>query len=79
MAIAVLRDRQPLVRYVRIYEDAGVDCHYLEADEVLHRNFFARDSSAMTPWGAIIGDVHFKNADYIWPDRPVLELRFRPR
>ncbi len=36
---------------VRIYEDAGVACHYLAADEVLHRNFFARDSSAMTPWG----------------------------
>ena len=36
---------------VRIYEAAGVNCHFLEADEVLHRNFFARDSSAMTPWG----------------------------
>ena len=35
---------------VRIYEAAGVSCHYLEPDEVLHRNFFARDSSAMTPW-----------------------------
>ena len=51
---------------VRIYEAAGVDCHFLEADEVLHRNFFARDSSAMTPWGAIICHMQLKcrRADY---------------
>ena len=36
---------------VAIYEENGVECHYLDTDEVLHRNFFARDSSAMTPWG----------------------------
>ncbi len=28
---------------VRIYEQAGVTCHFLAADEILHRNFFARD------------------------------------
>jgi len=52
---------------VRIYEDAGVTCHYLEPDEVLHRNFFARDSSAMTPWGAIICHMQLKcrRADYV--------------
>ena len=52
---------------VRIYEEAGVRCHYLEADEVLHRNFFARDSSAMTPWGAIICHMQLKcrRADYV--------------
>jgi N-dimethylarginine dimethylaminohydrolase len=52
---------------VRVYEDAGVRCHYLEADEVLHRNFFARDSSAMTPWGAIICHMQLKcrRADYV--------------
>ena len=51
---------------VRIYEDAGVRCHYLPADEVLHRNFFARDSSVMTPWGAIICHMQLKcrRADY---------------
>ena len=51
---------------VRIYEDAGAVCHYLEADEVLHRNFFARDSSAMTPWGALICHMQLKcrRADY---------------
>ena len=52
---------------VRIYEAAGVTCHYLEADEVLHRNFFARDSSAMTPWGALICHMQLKcrRADYV--------------
>ena len=39
---------------VSIYAQNNVRCHYLESDEVLHRNFFARDSSAMTPWGALI-------------------------
>ena len=51
---------------VKIYEDAGVTCHYLDADPVLHRNFFARDSSAMTPWGALICHMQLKcrRADY---------------
>jgi N-dimethylarginine dimethylaminohydrolase len=51
---------------VRIYEEAGVTCHYLESDPVLHRNFFARDSSAMTPWGALICHMQLKcrRADY---------------
>ncbi len=52
---------------VRIYEEAGVTCHYLDADPVLHRNFFARDSSAMTPWGALICHMQLKSrrADYV--------------
>jgi len=52
---------------VRIYEDAGVTCHYLASDEVLHRNFFARDSSAMTPWGALVCHMQLKcrRADYV--------------
>jgi N-dimethylarginine dimethylaminohydrolase len=52
---------------VRIYEGAGVICHYLDADEALHRNFFARDSSAMTPWGALICHMQLKcrRADYV--------------
>jgi len=51
---------------VKIYENAGVNCHYLDADPVLHRNFFARDSSAMTPWGALICHMQLKcrRADY---------------
>ena len=52
---------------VSIYEGAGVACHYLDADEVLHRNFFARDSSAMSPWGALICHMQLKSrrADYV--------------
>lgn len=52
---------------VSIYEENGVVCHYLEADPVLHRNFFARDSSAMTPWGALICHMQLKvrRADYV--------------
>tara|TARA_B100000029_G_scaffold11521_1_gene12275 strand:- start:559 stop:1482 length:924 start_codon:yes stop_codon:yes gene_type:complete len=52
---------------VQVYEDAGVNCHYLDADPVLHRNFFARDSSAMTPWGALICHMQLKcrRADYV--------------
>jgi N-dimethylarginine dimethylaminohydrolase len=52
---------------VDIYEENGVQCHYLESDSVLHRNFFARDSSAMTPWGALICHMQLKcrRADYV--------------
>ncbi len=52
---------------VSIYEENGVTCHYLEPDEALHRNFFARDSSAMTPWGALICHMQLKvrRADYV--------------
>ncbi|MGI9487990.1 MAG: dimethylarginine dimethylaminohydrolase family protein [Geminicoccaceae bacterium] len=52
---------------VSIYEHNGVTCHYLEPDPVLHRNFFARDSSAMTPWGALICHMQLKvrRADYV--------------
>lgn len=52
---------------VSIYESNGVQCHYLESDPVLHRNFFARDSSAMTPWGALICHMQLKvrRADYV--------------
>ncbi len=52
---------------VSIYEENGVTCHYLDADEALHRNFFARDSSAMSPWGALICHMQLKvrRADYV--------------
>ena len=48
------------------YEKYGVKCHFLDADESLHRNFFARDNSAMTPWGALICHMQLKcrRADY---------------
>ncbi len=52
---------------VQAFESHSVKCHYLDADEVLHRNFFARDSSAMTPWGALICHMQIKcrRADYV--------------
>ena len=52
---------------VRCYEDAGVTCHYIRPDEHLHRNFFARDSSAMSPFGPIICHMQLKTrrADYV--------------
>ena len=36
------------------YRQAGVTPHVLEADEQLPYQIFARDSSAMTPWGPIV-------------------------
>ncbi len=52
---------------VSIYEDNNINCHYLDSDPILHRNFFARDSSAMTPWGALICHMQLKvrRADYV--------------
>ncbi len=52
---------------VRIYESAGVKTHFLPSDEVLHRNFFTRDSSAMTPWGPLVCHMQLKTrrADYV--------------
>ena len=52
---------------VRIYESEGVKCHFIDSDPVLHRNFFARDSSAMSPFGAIICHMQLKcrRADYV--------------
>jgi len=52
---------------VAIYEENNIKCHYLDSDPVLHRNFFARDSSAMTPWGALICHMQLKvrRADYV--------------
>ena len=39
---------------VSAYESAGVRCRYLEPDPALPYQVFARDSSVMTPWGAVI-------------------------
>ena len=52
---------------VDVYESNGVTCHYLDSDPVLHRNFFTRDSSAMSPWGALISHMQLKSrrADYV--------------
>lgn len=40
------------------FEGAGVRCHVLEPDPHLPFQVFARDSSVMTPWGAIISQMY---------------------
>jgi N-dimethylarginine dimethylaminohydrolase len=39
---------------VAAYEQAGVSCHFLEPDPALPYQVFTRDSSAMTPNGAVV-------------------------
>ena len=60
-----LRQHREMVRIDE--EAAGVTGHYLAADPVLHRNFFAWDASAMTLWGALICHLQLKcrGADYV--------------
>jgi N-dimethylarginine dimethylaminohydrolase len=42
---------------VDVYEANGVRVHYVEADEGLPSSVFTRDSSFMTPWGAVITSI----------------------
>jgi len=42
---------------VSAYESAGVRCHFLRADESLPYQVFARASSVMTPYGAVITNM----------------------
>ena len=39
---------------VQAYEAAGVTCHFLETDPNLPYQVYARDSSFMTPYGAVV-------------------------
>ena len=54
-------DRQKALRQhqsmVDVYEKHGVRCHFVEADEGLPSSVFTRDSSFMTPWGAVITSI----------------------
>jgi N-dimethylarginine dimethylaminohydrolase len=43
---------------VDAYRSAGVECHFLEPDPVLPYQVFARDSSVMTPDGAVVTQLH---------------------
>jgi N-dimethylarginine dimethylaminohydrolase len=43
---------------VAVYEEAGVGVHFLDPDPELPYQVFARDSSAMTPAGAVITQLH---------------------
>lgn len=51
---------------VDIYESNGVKTHFLEADEGLACSVYARDSSAMTPWGALVASIQtpYRRRDY---------------
>ncbi len=51
---------------VAAYEDAGVACHFLPAREATRYSVFARDSSFMTPWGAVITMIQtpYRRGDY---------------
>ena len=42
---------------VEVYEKNDVRCHFVEADEGLPSSVFTRDSSFMTPWGAVITSI----------------------
>jgi N-dimethylarginine dimethylaminohydrolase len=51
---------------VDAYEGAGVTCHWLDARPELAYGVFARDSSVMTPFGAIITmlQTRYRRGDY---------------
>jgi N-dimethylarginine dimethylaminohydrolase len=42
---------------VETYESHGVRCHFVKADDGLPSSVFTRDSSFMTPWGAVIASI----------------------
>ena len=42
---------------VDVYQQNGVTCHFVGADEGLPSSVFTRDSSFMTPWGAVITSI----------------------
>ena len=44
-------------RMVEMYEANGVRCHFVDANEGLPSSVFTRDSSFMTPWGAVITSI----------------------
>ena len=50
--------RRQHAEMVSAYEAAGVSCHYLEPDPALPYQVFARDSSVMTPQGAVVTQLH---------------------
>jgi N-dimethylarginine dimethylaminohydrolase len=52
------RARRQHAEMVALYEQAGVRCHLLEPDPALPYQVFARDSSVMTPWGAVVTQLH---------------------
>jgi N-dimethylarginine dimethylaminohydrolase len=55
-------DRQLAMRQhremVQAYEEGGTKVHFLEPDEALPYQVYARDSSFMTPYGAVVTQMH---------------------
>lgn len=49
--------RRQHAEMVAAYEEAGVRCHFHQPDEALRYQVFARDSSIMTPYGAVITNM----------------------
>ncbi len=43
---------------VQAYEDAGVTCHFLEPEEALPYQVYARDSNFMTPYGGVVTQMN---------------------
>lgn len=43
---------------VQAYQEAGVTCHFLKTEEALPYQVYARDSSFMTPYGAVVTQMH---------------------
>lgn len=43
---------------VQAYQDAGVTCHFLEPEDSLPYQVYTRDSSFMTPWGAVVTQMN---------------------
>jgi len=46
--------RRQYAEMVDAYRQADVNVHFLTAESALPYQIFARDSSVMTPWGAVI-------------------------
>jgi len=58
--------RRQYQEMIDAYRDAGVNVHTLPAEKELPYQLFARDSSVMTPWGAIIMQMQkpFRRGEY---------------
>ncbi len=52
---------------VAMYQELGVNCHFLETEPHLHYQCFARDSSVMTPFGPIVAMMYqpLRRGEYV--------------
>jgi N-dimethylarginine dimethylaminohydrolase len=60
------RARAEYAEMISVYEEAGVTVHQLPAQAGLPYQIYARDSSVMTPWGAVIMQCQkpFRRGEY---------------